>query len=804
MNDKLYEAMDWARIEALVYSEEDNPHDILGANVTENGILIQTFLPGAVSVTVKAAEGGLSVPMVEEDENGFFAAFLPGRKIPSYTIDAVFADGREESLLNPYDYDVQIPDKALKKFQAGLCYDLYQYLGAHPMELKGVKGVYFAVWAPNALRVSLVGDFNHWDGRRNPMRKLSDYGLFELFMPGMQAGELYKYEIKARNRMTFLKSDPCAFQQEKRPGNASLITDLSSYEWKDQEWLEKRSSSDSRELPMAIYQVDLGSWKMKQEEGEPYSYSELAPMLADYVLKMGYTHVELFPLMEFSDDASMGFRTTGYFSPTSRYGTPQEFMGFVDYLHRKNIGVILEWVPSHFPQDEGALIGFDGSCLYEHSDSRRSRFAPDGGLLFNFQSPHVRSFLIANALFWTKVYHADGLRLDDISRVLYLDYGKRPGEWVPNLYGGNENLDAVEFFRHLNSIYQEQAPGAVLIAEDGSDWPEVTGPVEENGLGFSYKWNKGWRNTVIEYIQLDPIFRGPHHNELISSMVYNYAENFLLSLSYEDMTESFGSMYSKVPGKRKKKLANLRALYGYMFLHPGKKLLAEGCDIAQKSSLGVHAGVDWDILEQEENRTFNSYMAALLSLYRSSPALWALDYDGEGFEWINNISANENMLVFLRKSEKEEEMLLAVVNFSFLAYEDHKIGVPFAGKYKEIFNSDAEAFGGEGHINPRVKLSREDECDEFPNSIRILVPPMGISVFSCTRVVKKETGNDKARKAAQEEKEARTRREKAEKSEEKRDQKENRNENRNESEKEAQKESLKATLARKVREEGDN
>ena len=732
MDRKLYDLLDWAQIEALEYSEEDAPQDLLGAHVTPAGILVQAFFPDSVKVTVKTDKK--EYPMEPVDEEGFYAVLIPGSSIPQYTLEADMASGEHRSFHDPYNFGPQVPEKILKKFNAGICYDIYEYLGAHERTIDGQSGMLFAVWAPNAVRVSVVGDFNGWDGRLLPMKKRKEYGVFELFVPDLGEDWLYKFEVKAKNGLTFLKSDPYGFASELRPDNASVTVSSAPYEWSDEEWMSARQERMSASLPMSVYQVDLATWKKPDDGREYFTYRELAKELASYVAMMGYTHVELFPVMEHSDDESMGFKTTGYFAPTSRFGTPADFRYFVDYMHRSGIGVILTWVPSHFPRDNHALIGFDGTNLYEHRDPRQSLFTADGGLIYNYGRAEVKNFLIANALFWVKEYHADGLRVDDLARMLYLDYGKGPGQWVPNLYGGNENLDAVEFFKHLDSIFHRETDGAVLIAEDSSQWPMVTMPVEEDGLGFDFKWNKGFKDALIEYMQLDPIFRGPHHQELIFSMVYNYSEQFLLSFGWADMTHGYGSMYAKVPGKKKTKLANLRAAYGYTFLHPGKKLLAMGCDIAQKKGFSPTEGVVWESLDDEENVTFQTYMAALLRFYRENPALWALDSDPEGFEWINNISANENMLVFLRKSAIEEQMLLAVVNFSNLAYKNHKIGVPFAGKFKEVFNSDALAFGGDGNVNPRVKASKEDECDELPNSIRVTVPPMGISIFSCTRV----------------------------------------------------------------------
>ena len=750
MKKELYDLLDLGRIEGLVYSEENQPHDFLGASLTDSGVLIQSFFPNAVSVRVTGEN--LSAAMEKVDENGFFAVLLPGSRIPDYRMEIQYEDGRSESVQDPYNYEPQIPEKVLKKFCSGICYDIYDYLGAHPLTVDGVKGMNFAVWAPNAQRVSVVGDFNSWDGRVLPMRKLSEYGVFELFVPGMGEGVLYKYEIKIPSGLTFLKKDPYGFGCEDRPEGASVTADLASYSWGDSAWMKERSGMNWKGLPLSVYQVHAGSWRPETEEGkESLNYRQLAAELADYVKKMGYTHVELLPVMEYSGDSSLGFSTAGFYSPASRFGSARDFMFFVDHMHQNGIGVILDWAPGHFSRDLSSLIGFDGTNLYEHHDPRQSLYAFDGSLTFNYGRPQVSNFLIANALFWTKVFHADALRLEDISRMLYLDYGKGPGQWVANLYGGNENLDAVEFFKHLNSIFHKESDGALTIAQDSSQWPMVTTPAEEDGLGFDYKWNRGFNDSLIEYMQLDPIFRGPHHSELIFSMVYNYSENFMLALDQEDVSGKNGSMYSQVPGRKQTKLANLRAMYGYMMLHPGKKLFAMGCEIAQKAALSPESGVDWKALDDEQNRQFRAYFAALLSFYRENPALYALDYSPEGFEWINNISANENMLVFLRRSAIEEETLLCVVNFSNLTYKNHKIGVPFHGKYKEILNSDSVVFGGEGNVNPRVKTSRADECDELPNSIRITVPALGISIFRCTRVEltkeEEEALREKARSA---------------------------------------------------------
>ncbi len=747
MDEKLYELMDWAGVEAIVYSEEDHPHDLLGAHQTEAGIMIQGFFPGAKEVSVKV-NGKKCYPMDLEDEVGYFAVLVPGKKIPEYTYQITYEDGSQQELLDPYSFAPQITEKDTKKFNAGICYDIYKKLGAHPMTVRGVSGVCFAVWAPNAMRVSVVGDFNHWDGRRLPMRRLWDSGIFELFVPNLPSGTLYKYEIKAKGGLTYLKADPYANAAELRPNTASIITDLEDFTWTDQAWMERRKKQSSKEEPMAVYEMHLGSWKKPEDGRIFYNYRELAPMVAEYVKEMGYTHIELLPVMEHPYDGSWGYQVTGYYAPTARYGTPQDFMYFMNYMHEQGIGVILDWVPAHFPRDTFGLSAFDGTCLYEHLDPRKGSHPHWGTLIYNYGRPEVSNFLIANALFWKNVYHADGIRMDAVASMLYLDYGKNDGEWVANMYGGNENLEAVEFFKHLNSIFKKDKDGAVLIAEESTAWPKITTPVEEDGLGFDYKWNMGWMNDFLGYMQLDPIFRSYHHGELTFSMIYAYSEDFILTLSHDEVVHGKGSMIGKMPGKRKLKFANLRAAYGFMMAHPGKKLLFMGQDFAQFAEWNEDKSLEWDMLQYDEHARLHSYVKALLKLYRERPALFAKDYDPMGFEWINSIAADENLVVFMRRGREAGDDLLIVCNFSPLVYENHRIGVPYSGKYKEIFNSDNTEFGGDGNTNPRVKTSKKVSCDDREDSIQILVPPMGISIFSCAKAEEKAVKKTAARKTA--------------------------------------------------------
>ena len=540
--------MDWPEIEAVVYSEEYAPREILGPHVTGDGVLVQCFFPGADKVTVKTTKDGKEYLMSKEDDAGYFAVLLNGRKIPEYTY-LVEKEGEQTECYDAYAFPCQITLEEEQKFINGICYDIYEKLGAHPMTVNGVDGVYFAVWAPNASRVSVVGDFNHWDGRVYQMQRLSVSGIYELFIPQIPVGSLYKYELKLKDGLIYLKADPYANQAELRPATASIVADLNGYTWKDQTWMKDRKKIQTEDAPMFVYEMHLGSWKKPEDGREFYNYRELAPMIVAYVKEMGYTHVELMPIMEHPFDASWGYQVTGYYAPTSRYGSPEDFMYFVDTLHQAGIGVILDWVPAHFPRDTFGLANFDGTCLYEHLDPRQGYHPHWGTLIYNYGRPQVKNFLIANALFWTEKFHADGIRFDAVASMLYLDYGKNDGEWVTNIYGGNENLDAVEFLKHLNSIFKKKHPDALLIAEESTAWPRVTGSVEtEDGLGFDYKWNMGWMNDFIGYMSNDPYFRGSHHNELTFSMIYAYSERFMLSLSHDEVVHQKGSLLEKMPG----------------------------------------------------------------------------------------------------------------------------------------------------------------------------------------------------------------------------------------------------------------
>lgn len=727
MNETLYDLMDWPGIEALEYADCDNPHRILGAHVTEEGLLVQGFFPTAVSAVVKTDKG--EYPMERMDEDGFYAALLPQKKVVSYVYQVTYDNEETEEFADPYVFDPVIEETDLKRFNVGICYDIYNKLGAHPMELDGVKGVLFAVWAPMAVRVSVVGDFNLWDGRRHPMRRRGDSGVHELFIPGLEIGQIYKYEIKTKLDKNLLKADPYANYAELRPNTASVIYDIGNYSWGDQNWIEKRKKEDYAK-PMSIYELHLGSWRKPEDGREFYNYREIAEELKVYVKEMGYTHVELMPVMEHPFDASWGYQVSGYYAPTSRYGTPEDFMYFVDELHKNGIGVILDWVPAHFPRDTFGLAEFDGTCLYEHKDPRRGNHPHWGTLIYNYARPEVSNFLIANAMFWADKYHADGIRMDAVASMLYLDYGKRDGEWLSNMYGGKENLDAVEFFKHLNSMFHEKFEGVLLIAEESTAWPNITGAVEEDGLGFDYKWNMGWMNDTLEYMKLDPLYRSNHYNQLTFSMIYAYSERFILSLSHDEVVHGKGSLIGKMFGETlEQKASSLRALYGYMMTHPGRKLLFMGQDIGQVDEWTEEKQIEWNLLEYDLHLQIKEYVKALNELYQSNPSLYEKEDSGDGFEWINCISTNENIVAYVRRAENTEDMLLVIVNFSGAAFENRKFGVPVKGKYKEIFNSDCEKFGGSGFVNPRLKHAKKEECDGREYSITVKVPPMGMTVL---------------------------------------------------------------------------
>ena len=735
--------MDWAGIEELVYSEASDPGRLLGEHVIKEGLLIQAFLPNAEKVSVKIGEE--QFPMEMADENGFFAVLLDDRReLVPYHFCITYTDGDNEEIIDPYSYQFHtaFTEEEVRKFSAGIYYDSYEKFGAHPAVEAGIEGVHFAVWAPDAMRVSVVGDFNFWDGRRHQMKKRGPSGIYEIFIPNLKPGAIYKYEIKTKAGLPMLKADPYGNYAELRPNTASVVWDMSGYKWNDDEWIKERAAAKDRlkDSPMSIYEVHLGSWMQKtvaqNENGEDingsqfYNYREIAEKLAAYVKEMGYTHVELLPVMEHPLDESWGYQVTGYYAPTSRFGTPDDFKAFMDHMHNEGIGVILDWVPAHFPRDAHGLAAFDGTCLYEHQDPRQGSHPHWGTLIYNYGRPQVSNFLISNALYWAKEFHADGIRMDAVASMLYLDYGKNAGEWVANIYGGNENLEAVEFLKHLNSIYARDTKGSVLIAEESTAWPKVSGDENDGGLGFDFKWNMGWMNDFLDYMQCDPYFRHDHYGELTFSMLYAYSEKFVLVFSHDEVVHGKGSLAGKMPGDtQEKKFANLRTAYGFMMGHPGKKLLFMGQEFAQLQEWSEERELDWYLLENPDHKHMQDWVKALLHLYQKNPCLYELDGNWDGFEWINADDADRSIYSFVRKSKDGKNNMLFVCNFTPVARPDYRVGVPKKKTYKLVLDSDAAEFGGEGTEKSVSYKAVKSECDGRAFSFAYPLSGYGIAVF---------------------------------------------------------------------------
>ena len=614
-------------------------------------------------------------------------------------------------------------------FGQGTHYKIFEKLGAHPKTYKGKAGMYFAVWAPHAKAVGVVGDFNGWDPDAAPMSPLADSGIYEAFIPGIGLGELYKFAITTQEGKILFKADPYAVHAEFRPGTASITEDITGFKWDDANWMEARKKADPVKSPMAIYEVHLGSWRKKdrpQKEGY-YTYMEAAHELADYVKKMGYTHVELMGIAEHPYDGSWGYQVTGYYAPTSRYGTPKEFMYFVNYLHKKGIGVILDWVPAHFPKDAHGLADFDGQPLYEYADPRKGEHPDWGTKVFDYSKNEVKNFLIANALYWVENFHVDGLRVDAVASMLYLDYGRSDGNWVPNKYGENKNLEAIEFFRHLNSVLTGHLTGAMMIAEESTAWPGVTKAPEEGGLGFTFKWNMGWMHDFLEYMKLDPYFRKFNHNKMTFGITYSTSENYILTLSHDEVVHLKCSMINKMPGLNDDKFANLKAGYTFMMGHPGKKLLFMGQDFGQYHEWDEKVSLDWYLADEPLHKDLQKYYSDLLHVYQKYPALWQLDSDWNGFQWINANDGDRSIFSFIRRDETGKKNLLFVINFTPVARDDYRVGVPKSGTYSLILDSEHGLYKrGEHAFSARSKKS---ECDGQPYSFAYPLPAYGAAIF---------------------------------------------------------------------------
>ncbi|MCM1191243.1 MAG: 1,4-alpha-glucan branching protein GlgB [Butyrivibrio sp.] len=736
MNKKLYNLMNWPKIEEIIYSECDDPHAMLGPHGAGNQTLVQAYFPEAVKAAIVFNESGETFQMELADEDGYFAALLPmpEKEVPSYHYKVKGGDGAVVSRGEAYRYAPLINHEDTERFKNGIHYTVYEKLGAHPISLDGVRGTYFAVWASSAMRVSVVGDFNGWDGRAHQMRRLWDSGIFEIFVPDAAEGDNYKFELKLKTGLTYLKADPYCNAAQLRPDTASVITDLYGFSWEDADFLAKRENFQKGNAPVSVYEVYLGSVTAPEEgaQAAPFAnYRKIADSLIPYVKEMGYTHVELMPVMEHPLDASWGYQVIGYYAPTSRYGSPKDFMYFVNEMHKAGIGVILDWVPAHFPRDVYGLSNFDGTCLYEHLDPRQSFHPHWGTLIYNYGRPEVSNYLIANALFWVEKFHADGIRMDAVASMLYLDYGKSDGEWVANMYGGNENLEAIEMLKHLNSIMKKRNPDVLTIAEESTAFPMITGDLKDGGLGFDLKWNMGFMNDYLDYIRYDPYFRSHHHGELTFSMIYAYSERFMLVFSHDEVVHGKATMYNKMPGTREQKFANLRLTYAYMMTHPGKKLLFMGQELGESDEWNEGRLVEWELSSYPEHEGLARLVSDLNGIYRSNPELYILDDSPEGFEWINHISAEQCILTFARRGREKDEILLVAANFSGIPLE-LTTGVPASGKYKEIFNSDDEKYGGSGRVNSRVKRSKAIEWDDRPDSVTVKLAPLSLSILKYT------------------------------------------------------------------------
>ena len=736
----------------IVNGEHSDPHTVLGMHEMEEdgrkAVVVRAFLPHAAGITViDYANKRKKYPMERLHADGFFEVMIADREEWfRYQLEYTDADGNTWRSYDPYSFSPTLSEFDRHLFGAGTHYEIYEKMGGRLMTHEGARGAAFSVWAPNAKAVSVIGDFNNWDARRSPMRRLGESGIWELFLPAAAEGDKYKFHVTQCDGRVVDKTDPYGVYAEVRPNNASVLYPLKRYKWKDRRWMTARRKYDFRAAPMNIYEVHLGSWK--RAEGNRFlSYTELAEQLIPYVKEMGYTHIEILPVEEHPFDGSWGYQVTGYYAPTSRYGSPDEFKQFVDACHQNGISVILDWVPAHFPKDDFALARFDGTALYEHQDPRLGEHIQWGTYIFNYGRKEVANFLLANALYWMDIFHIDGLRVDAVASLLRLDFCKEEGQWLPNVYGGSENLEAIEFLKHMNSVIAEREPGALMIAEDSTAWPGVTKKVEEGGLGFSLKWNMGWMNDFLSYIKLDPIYRKYHQNKLTFGMAYHYAENFVLVLSHDEVVHTKSSMIGKMPGDVWQSFANLRLSYGFMMGHPGKKLLFMGGEFAQYSEWSEARSLDWHLLQYADHQEMQAYVKELNHLYAEEPAFWAEDFDPNGFQWIECDDAESSIVSFVRRSQEKE--LVFLCNFTPVVHRGFSLGVPQEGVYHERLNSDAARFGGSDVINAVPLQSRAEPAGRCPFRVELDVPPLGMVILEREQPKKQpRTKKPKTRTAA--------------------------------------------------------
>jgi len=724
-------------IRNLLNADHGDPFSLLGPHpVGEGEVSVRVFRPGAAALSVIRADTGARVDMARIREEGLFEQTLPWPwPPPRYRLEATYPDGRVETWVDPYAFGPLLSELDLYLLGEGRHFTSYDKLGSHLRTVDGVAGVHFAVWAPNAYRVSVIGDFNDWDVRVHPMRKHALPGVWELFIPGVEEGAAYKYDLRSQvGGFQAQKTDPYGFFAELRPRTASLVVDLDHYAWQDEAWMEQRAARPWLKEPLSIYEVHLGSWRRKSGGLEWLTYRELAEQLVPYVKDLGYTHIELMPVAEHPLDLSWGYQITGYYAATSRYGSPTDLMALIDACHQAGIGVILDWVPAHFPRDGHALGFFDGTHLYEHADPRQGEHPHWGTYIFNYGRNEVRNFLISNALFWLRKYHMDGLRVDAVSSMLYLDFGREPGGWLPNEYGGRENLAAVKFLQEANAVIHAEAPGAITVAEESTAWPMVSRPTYLGGLGFTFKWNMGWMHDTLAYISQDPLYRRWHHNKLTFSLMYAFSENFVLSLSHDEVVHGKGSLIGKIPGDWWQKFATLRLLFGYQLTHPGKKLIFMGQEFGQWREWSEARSLDWNLVEQYPmHRALQDWVRDLHAFYRAEPALYQGDFEPHGFRWIEANDAEQSVFSYLRLADDPADFVVVVCNFTPVPRTDYRLGVPEPGFYAERLNSDATAYGGGNLGNLGGHPSDPLGWHGFPHSLSLTLPPLAILILKLQR-----------------------------------------------------------------------
>ena len=722
-----------SELDRVLNSDQHDPFQVLGFHVIDHekpSAVIRTFQPLAESV--RLLYDGKKIDMYKMRNEGLFEIIISNYNEPiDYTYEVTLYNQLVKVVKDPYRILPQFTDFDQHLFNNGTHYNLYDKLGAHTMTINNDIGTLFRVWAPDARRVSVIGDFNFWDGRAHQMRAIDSSGIWELFIPDIEEGELYKYEIRTQDMSILEKVDPFHFFAEHRPKSASIVSNITGYEWNDAEWIKKRNEKSVYNSPMSTYEVHLGSWQRDPNDADRFlSFRELADTLIPYIQKMGFTHLEIMPIMEHPLDESWGYQVTGYFSVTSRFGTPKDFMYFVDQCHKHDIGVILDWVPSHFPTDGHSLGKFDGTSLYEHDDPRQGEHPEWGTYIFNYGRNEIISFLVSNALYWLDVFHIDGLRVDAVASMLYLDYARKDDQWIPNQHGGKENLEAIEFMKHLNSVVYERFPGVAMIAEESTSFYGVSKPTDSGGLGFGFKWNMGWMNDTLNYFSKDPLYRKFHHNFLTFSLLYAFSENFVLPLSHDEVVHGKRSLLSKMPGDEWQQFANLRLLYFYLWTHPGKKILFMGSEFGQLSEWYCKRSLDWHLLEErEKHQELQHFVKDLNNYYKDNPALWEEDHSHSGFQWLDFKDVNNSIISYARKATDHDDHLICLLNFTPQTHHDYKLGVIHDVPYKQVFCSDSSEYGGSNIVNPDVKIPVKEPHGEAPMHINVSVPPLAGVIF---------------------------------------------------------------------------